>query len=118
MTSKRIGIIAAGAMAGALLLGTAGLAAAQDPNAAPGGSWGAGMMNGAGMMGGSGMTGGAGMMGGSGMTGGAGMMGGSGMTMTTEQLAQMDVLHDQMVASGACTQAQMQQLHAQHHPSN
>lgn len=100
MTSKRIGIIAAGAMAGALLLGTAGLVAAGDPNATPGG------------------PSGAGMMGGSGSTGGAGMMGASGMTMTTAQLAQMSALHDQMAARGTCTQAQMQQLHDQHHPSN
>ena len=60
---------------------------------------------------------GAGMMGGQ---MGAGMMGGQmgAGTMTTEQLEQMDALHDQMVASGTCDPAQMQQLHAQLFPSD
>jgi|SRR3990170_3706103 len=104
MASKRIGILAGGALAGALLLGTAGLALAQDPTPPMGG--------GSGMMGG-----GSGMMG-----GGSGMMGsGSGMdpgNMTADQLEQMGKLHDQMVESGTCDPAQMQQLHDQIQSSN
>jgi len=118
MASKRIGILAGGALAGALLLGTAGLALAQDPTPPMGG--GSGMMGGgSGMMGGgSGMMGGgSGMMG-----GGSGMMGsGSGMdpgNMTADQLEQMGKLHDQMVESGTCDPAQMQQLHDQIQSSN
>jgi len=88
-------------LAGALLLGTAGLAAAQDPTTTPtpNPAWG-----GAGMMGG---QGGAGMMGGQ---GGAGMM-------TPELFQQMSVIHDQMVASGGADYAQMDAMHAQHHPT-
>jgi hypothetical protein len=58
------------------------------------------------------------MMGNAGMMNGAGMMGNAGTAMTSAQLEQMDALHDRMVATGACDPAQMQQLHAQHHPSN
>lgn len=125
MASKKLGILAGSALAGTLLLGTAGLVAAQDPTATPSPTPWSGMTGGAGMMGG-GMSGGTGMMGG-GMSGdgmmggaGAGMMGGhmGTGTMTSDQLEQMDKLHDQMVASGTCDQAQMQELHAQHHPSN
>ena len=107
MTSKRIGIFAGGALAGALLLGTAGLALAQDPSPSPTTpSRGPGMMGGgAGMMGG-----GSGMMG-----GGSGMMGGQAgrMNLTADQWKQMDALHDQMIASGTCDPAQMQQFHGQ-----
>ena len=98
MTWRRLGIIAGGVLAVTLLLGTAGLAAAQDPTPSP-------SQMGAGMMGG---QMGAGMMGGQ---MGAGLM-------TTQQLEQMDALHDQMVATGTCDPAQMQSLHAQHHPGN
>jgi len=34
-------------------------------------------------------------------------------TLTPDQLEKMDALHDQMVASGICDPAQMQQFHAQ-----
>ncbi|MEW5990398.1 MAG: hypothetical protein AB1736_03515 [Chloroflexota bacterium] len=124
MASKRIGLATGGLLAGALLLGTAGLVAAQDPTATPGGGM-MGGQNGAGMMGGqngAGMMGGqmgAGMMGGqmgAGMMGGqmgAGMMGGQMSSMTAEQLEQMDALHDQMIESGVCDPAQMQAFHAQ-----
>ena len=112
MTSKRIGILAGGALAGIFLLGTAGLVLAQDPTPSPTASpaWGPGMMGG--QMGGAGMMGG--LMG-AGMMGGAGMMNGQmgAGTMTSEQLEQMNALHDQMVASGTCDPAQMQQFHAQ-----
>ena len=106
MTRKRIGILAGGALAGALLLGTAGLALAEGPSPSPTTpSWGSGMMGGgSGMMGG-----GSGMMG-----GGTGMMGQAGhMNLTADQWKQMDALHDQMIASGTCDPAQMQQFHEQ-----
>lgn len=104
MTLKRQGLITGGVLAGVLLLGTAGLAAAQDPSSSPTPNpmWtgpGAGMM-GAGMSGQMGAT----MMDGGQM--GAGMSG------------QMQAQHDQMVASGACDDAQMDAMHAQHHPTN
>lgn len=97
MVTKRIGILVGGALAGTLLLGTAGLVLAQDPTPSPTASpaLGPGMMSGAGMMGG---QSGAGM--------GAGMM-------TPEQLGQMSALHAQMVAVGACDPARMQQFHEQ-----
>jgi hypothetical protein len=113
MASKRIGLVTGGLLAGALLLGTAAVAA-QDPTASPmaspTGVGSGGMMGGqmgAGMMGG---QNGAGMMGGQ---MGAGMMGGQMGTMTADQLDQMDVLHDQMIESGVCDPAQMQAFHAQ-----
>ncbi len=127
MDTKRRGLIAGGMLAGAVLLATAGIAAAQDPTASPSASLtrsGAGMMtgqSGAGMIG-SQVTGqtGAGMIG-SQMTGqpGAGMMNGqpgAGM-MTPELFKQMDAVHDQMVANGGPNQAQMIAMHAQHHPT-
>ncbi len=98
MNTKRRGLIAGGMLAGALLLGTAGFVAAQDPSATP--AWGgaAGMMSGQGA---------AAMMGGQ---NGAGMM-------TPELLKQMDAIHDQMVASGGANHAQMNAMHARHHPT-
>ena len=93
MASKRIGILAGGALAGTLLLGAAGLVFAQDPTPSP--------------------SAGSGMMGGSGM---GGQMGHG--NLTPEQLEKMDALHDQMVASGTCDPAQMQQFHAQLHSGN
>jgi Spy/CpxP family protein refolding chaperone len=110
MTSKKLGILAGSALAGALLLGTAGLAAAQDPTATPSPTPWSGM-NGAGMMGG---QNGGGMMGG--QMGGAGMMGG--VTLTPDQLEKMNELHDQMVASGTCDPAGMQEFHAELQSSN
>ncbi|MEK6720070.1 MAG: hypothetical protein AABZ33_05290 [Chloroflexota bacterium] len=94
MTTKRQGFIAGGILAGALLLGTAGLAAAQDPTSSPAPNP---MWTGPG----SGMT-------------GAGMSGQMGAGMS----GQMQAQHDQMVASGACDDAQMGAMHAQHHPTN
>ena len=49
MMTKRLGILAGTALAGTLLLGTAGLVAAQDPTPTPSSRTGAGMMGGAGM---------------------------------------------------------------------
>jgi len=107
MASKRTAILAGGALAGAILLGTAGLALAQDPSPSPSGTptWGPGMMGG---------QWGSGMMGnqsGAGMMGGAygGMMG----TLSPDQLEQMDALHDQMLENGTCDPTQMQQFHQQ-----
>ena len=102
MTSKRRGFLTSGLLTGALLLGTAGLALAQDPastpTASPTGIGSGGMMvgqNGTGMMG---------------SQNGTGMMG----TMSADQLKQMAILHDKMVKSGG-NPLQMQQFHAQHH---
>ncbi|HEX7949563.1 MAG TPA: hypothetical protein VF494_04370 [Candidatus Limnocylindrales bacterium] len=93
MASKRIGILAGGALAGALLLGAAGLVLAGNPTPSPSAnpSWGPGMMDGSGMMGG-------------------GQMGHG--DLTSDQLEKMDAMHDQVIASGTCDPAQMQQLHA------
>ena len=102
MTSRRIGFVAGGLLAGAVLMGTAGFVAAEDPTATQ--PSGAGMM--AGQMGGQ-M---GGMMGGQ---KGAGMMGGQMGTLTADQFKQMDELHDQMLASGVCDPAQMQAFRAQ-----
>ena len=107
MTTRRIGVISGGILATALLLGTAGLAAAQDPSATPtaGPTWG-GMMDTQGM---------DGMMGGRGMDGqGMGGMMGAG-AMTGEHLDEMAEHHDQMVEGGPLDAAEMQKLHAQHH---
>ena len=103
MASKRIGLMTGGLLAGALLLGTAGLVAAQDPTTTPSPT----TVGPGGMMGG---QNGAGMMGGQ---NGTGMMGGQMGTMTAEQLEQMDELHDQMLESGVCDLARMQEFHAQ-----
>jgi len=94
MASKRTGLIAGGILA--LLAGTAGLAAAQDPT--PSGRPG---MNGGGMM-----------------NGANGMMSGAGMgTMDADHLAVMTAMHESMSAGGACDPALMQQMHQQVQPS-
>ena len=54
------------------------------------------------------------MMGGQNRTG---MMGGQMGIMSADLLKQMATLHDQMVKSGACDPAHMQELHAQQHAS-
>ena len=114
MASKRIGLLTGGLLAGALLLGTVGLVAAQDPTATPTPS--STGVNPGGMMGGQMGTGMMGGQMGTGMMGGqmgTGMMGGQMGTMTAEQLEQMDALHDQMIESGVCDPAHMQAFHAQ-----
>ena len=114
MTSMRTGLLTGGLLAGTLLLGTVGSVAAQDhsttPTPSPTGVAPGGMMggqNGAAMMGG---QNGAAMMGGQ---NGGGMMG----TMNADQLKQMTTLHDQMVQTGVCDPAQMQDLHVQLKPA-
>ena len=90
MASKRTGLIAGGILA--LLVGTAGLAAAQDPT--PAGR--PGLMNGAG-----------------GMMNGANGMG----TMDADHYALMTAMHESTAAGGACDPALMQQMHQQVQPS-
>jgi len=96
MASKRTGLIAGGILA--LLVGTAGLAAAQDPTPAgrPGMNGVNGMMNGA-----------------NGMMNGANGMG----TMDADHLALMTAMHESTAAGGACDPALMQQMHQQVQPS-
>jgi hypothetical protein len=99
MRKKQLGLLGVLIGAGLLFVG-AGLTLAQEPSPSP--AWPApgGMMGGGqGMMGG-----GQGMMG-----GGQGMMG----AISPEEMAER---HEQMVAGGLCDQAQMQEMHAQHHP--
>ena len=106
MTSKRLGFLTGGLLTGALLLGTAGLALAQDPGSTPTAS-----PTGIGPGGMTGGQNGTGMMGGQ---NGSGMMGGQMGTMSADHLKQMATLHDQMVKSGG-NPLRMQQFHAQHH---
>src|SRR3990170_345403 len=87
MASKRTGLIAGGILV--LLVGTAGLAAAQDPTPA-----GRPCMNGAGMM------------------NGANGMG----TMDADHYALMTAMHESTAAGGACDPALMQQMHQQVQP--
>ena len=108
MTSKRLGFLTGGLLTGALLLGTAGLALAQDPTTTPTPSPTA--VAPGGMMGG---QNGASMMGGQ---NGTGMMGGQMGTMSADQLKQMAAIHNEMAKGGALDFSQMQALHAQHHP--
>lgn len=103
MAARRIGLVAGGILAGGLLLGTAGLVAAQNPTASPSAS--------------STPSGSSGMMGGSGMMG-AGMMSGSGMgQMDAADIAAMTTMHQSVTANGTCDPAQMTQLHTQMHSS-
>ena len=100
MATKRINILAGTILGGALLLGTAGLALAQDPGTDPSPRTVPGMSGG--MMSG-GMSGGA-------MSGG--MMGGQGMDG-----AQMAAMHASMGQDGTCDPALMQSMHQQDKPT-
>jgi len=102
MTTNRVPLFGGAILAGALLLGTAGLARAQDPTASPGphrtGAGGSGMTEGQAMMtGGQGMTGRSGTMDGQTMTGAMDTMHAS---MTAEQLKAMGTMHASMTTSG------------------
>ena len=94
MTTKRVNLIGGGLLAGAFLLGTAGLALAQGPTPSPGTNW----------------TGPGGTMGGQGQGQG---MGGQGMTgsMDADHLKAMAAMHAKMTASGRCDPAAMNGLH-------
>ena len=87
MTTNRVRLFGGAILTGALLLGSAGLALAQDPTASPGPNW-TGPS-------GSGMTGGQGMM-----TGGQGMTGGSGMMDSQTMTGAMGTMHASMATSG------------------
>ena len=104
MATKRINILAGSILGGALLLGTAGLAFAQDPTAVPSPRTVPAMSGGmsGGMMSGGAMSGGA-------MSGG--MMSGQGMDS-----AQMAAMHASMGQDGTCDPALMQSIHQQFQP--
>ncbi len=87
MTTNRVRLFGGAILTGALLLGSAGLALAQDPTASPGPNW-TGPS-------GSGMTGGQGMM-----TGVQGMTGGSGMMDSQTMTGAMATMHASMATSG------------------
>ena len=89
MTTKRVNLIGGGLLAGAFLLGTAGLALAQGPTPSPGTNW----------------TGPGGTMGGQGQ--GQGMTG----SMDADDLKAMSAMHAKMTASGMHNRAAMNGLH-------
>lgn len=97
MTTKRTGLFAATILGGALLLGSAGLALAQDPTSTPSASPATGTPGG--MMGGRGGQGG--MMGG---------RGGMGAEDVAAMHAGMVAMHAGMENSGTCDPALMQSL--------
>ncbi|MBF6606321.1 MAG: hypothetical protein IVW53_12135 [Chloroflexi bacterium] len=105
MTSKRRGLIIGSVLAGSLLLGSAGLVAAQDPTASP--SPNATWSGSVGMMGGGGTVG---MMGGSGA---AGMMG----RMDAADMKAMAGLHQSMATNGTCDPTRMRAMHPQVRPN-
>jgi len=92
VNAKRKRLLMAGPLAAGILLGTAGLAIAQDPTSSlpPGGMMGG--LPGVRMM--------AGLP-------GVGMMG----NLSADQLQKMRDLHDEMLASGRCDPADMAELH-------
>jgi hypothetical protein len=105
MTSKRVSLFAGTILGGALLLGTAGLALAQDPTATPSpsvtrGTFG-GMMGSQGVQGMMGSQGVQGMMGSQGVQG---MMGG----MDAGDIAAM---HRALGQNGTCDPKLMQSIH-------
>jgi hypothetical protein len=98
MTTNRVHLFGGAILTGALLLGTAGLALAQDPTASPGFDW----------TGSGGMMGGSGMMDNQAMTGAMGAMHAS---MTADQLKAMGAMHAKMTASGSGDPADMKAMH-------
>jgi len=91
MTTNRVRLFGGAILTGALLLGTAGLALAQDPTASSGID----------------RMGSGGMMGGQGVMGSGGMMG----SLTADQLKAMSAMHARMTASGRCDPADMNAMH-------
>ena len=106
MTTDRMRLFGGAILTGALLLGTAGLALAQEPTASPGGDrtgpGGSGMTGGQGMMTtGQGMTGRSSMMDSLTMVGSInGAMGTMHASMTADQLKGMGTMHASMATSG------------------
>lgn len=90
MTSKRVSLFAGTILGGALLLGTAGLALAQDPTATPSPSVTRGTFGG--------------MMGGQGGQGGLAMMG-------AMDASDIGAMHRAMGQSGTCDPKLMQSIH-------
>lgn len=110
MARTRTTLVAGGLLAGALLLGATGLVSAQGPTSSPAPGW----QN---MMGSQGWQGMQNMMGGQ---GGQIMMGGAMGSMNpaaldADTLAEMQKLHDTMVANGTVDWGQMQKLHDRIH---
>lgn len=91
MTTKRAKILAGAVLGAVLLVGTAGLALAQDPTATPAPSFIEGMPG--------------------------GMMGGQGM-MGRMDGGQMSEMHQAMGQDGTCDPERMQTIHDQYHPAD
>ena len=102
MISKRVNLIAGTILGGALLLGTAGFALAQDPTTSPAPSAPIGMSGG--MMG-------AGM--GAGMGGQLTMGAGMGAGMGVGQMPDMTAMHAAMGKDGTCDPKLMPSMHRQ-----
>jgi len=122
MARTRTTLVAGGLLAGALLLGATGLVSAQGPASSPVPGWQnmMGSQGGQNMMGGQGWQGMQNMMGGQGWQGMQNMMGGAMGSMNpaaldADTLAQMQKLHDTMVANGTVDWGQMQKLHDRIH---
>lgn len=107
MNMKRTNLLAGSLLGGALLLGTAGLALAQDPTSTPTPSPAARTPGG--MMNGQAMGAGKGMMNGQGMGAEQGMMNG--------QMPDMTAMHAAMTKDGTCDPASMPSMHDQNQPS-
>ncbi len=105
MARTRTTLIAGGLLAGALLLGATGLVSAQGPASSPEPGW----QN---MMGGQAGQGWQGMQN---MMGGAAMGSMNPGALDAETLAEMQKLHDTMVANGTVDWSQMEKLHDRIH---
>ena len=119
MNTKRTNLLAGSLLGAALLLGTAGLALAQDPTSTPtpppAAATPGGMMNGQGMGAGQGMMNGQGMGAGQGMMNGQGM--GAGQGMMNGQKPDMIAMHAAMSKDGTCDPALMPSMHDLDQPS-
>jgi hypothetical protein len=114
MTSKRVSLFAGTILGGALLLGTAGLALAQDPTATPSpsvtrGTFG-GMMGSQGVQGMMGSQGVQGMMGSQGVQGMMGSQGVQGM-MGGMDAGDIAAMHRALGQNGTCDPKLMQSIH-------
>ena len=114
MITKRINLLAGTILGGALLLGTAGLAFAQDPTTNPSPQSPSGMSGG--MMGGQGAS----MMGGQGqrlMGGPSQVQGMMGAGMGAGRMPDMTAMHAAMGQDGTCDPELMQSMHKQVQPT-